>query len=50
MFITGAGSGIGRGMAVEFAKHGATVICTDLNEETAAETAKIILGTLLNYS
>lgn len=43
MFITGAGSGIGRGMAVEFAKHGATVICTDLNEETAAETAKIIL-------
>jgi len=42
LFITGAGSGIGRGMAIRFAKHGATVICTDVNKETSEETAQMI--------
>jgi len=42
MFITGAGSGIGRGMALRFAKCGAVVICTDVNKETADETAQMI--------
>ena len=42
MFITGAGSGIGRLMAIKFAKCGATIIATDLNAATAQETADII--------
>jgi len=42
MFMTGAGSGIGRLMSLKFAKLGATVICTDLNGETAEETANMI--------
>ncbi|PJJ83099.1 SDR family NAD(P)-dependent oxidoreductase [Mucilaginibacter auburnensis] len=37
--ITGAGSGIGRAMAVLFAKQGAEVIIIDLNDEQADETA-----------
>ncbi len=32
--ITGAGGGIGRGMATSFSQNGATVIVNDLNEET----------------
>jgi len=42
MFITGAGSGIGRLMSLKFAACGATVICTDINEETAKETTQMI--------
>ncbi|XP_065651632.1 epidermal retinol dehydrogenase 2 isoform X2 [Hydra vulgaris] len=42
MFITGAGSGIGRLMAIKFANCGATIIATDLNGATAQETADII--------
>ena len=42
LFITGAGSGIGRGMAIRFAAAGATVVCTDVNKETSAETATMI--------
>lgn len=39
--VTGAGSGIGRSLAISFAKHGAnTVVCTDLNGANAAETAE----------
>jgi NAD(P)-dependent dehydrogenase (short-subunit alcohol dehydrogenase family) len=37
--ITGAGSGIGRATALRFAALGATVIATDLDEDTAGETA-----------
>lgn len=40
--MTGAGSGIGRFMSIKFAQLGATVICTDLNSETAEETANMI--------
>jgi NAD(P)-dependent dehydrogenase (short-subunit alcohol dehydrogenase family) len=40
--VTGAGTGIGRGIATVLARHGATVICTDLQQATAAETAKAI--------
>ncbi|MBB5783409.1 SDR family NAD(P)-dependent oxidoreductase [Nonomuraea jabiensis] len=37
--ITGAGSGIGRAMAVGFAKAGARVVVCDVNEERARRTA-----------
>jgi NAD(P)-dependent dehydrogenase (short-subunit alcohol dehydrogenase family) len=37
--ITGAGSGIGRAMAVAFAKTGARVVVCDVNEEGARRTA-----------
>ena len=39
VFITGAGSGIGRGIALEMAKRGAYVVCTDISAEAATETA-----------
>lgn len=40
--ITGAGSGIGRGSAISFAKEGAKVVVSDINEEGGKETvAKI---------
>lgn len=40
--ITGAGSGIGRETALAFARRGALVVCTDINTEAAAATARII--------
>jgi NAD(P)-dependent dehydrogenase (short-subunit alcohol dehydrogenase family) len=41
--ITGAGSGIGRSLAVAFAAEGArAIVCTDRDEATAAETAAMI--------
>jgi 3-oxoacyl-[acyl-carrier protein] reductase len=40
--ITGAGSGIGRATALIFAREGANVVCTDLNEAAARETAAVI--------
>jgi len=39
VIITGAGSGIGRASAKLFAKHGATVIVSDINFENAQRTA-----------
>ena len=42
--VTGAGQGIGRGIAEKLAAEGATVILTDLNEVTAKETAQEIGG------
>lgn len=40
--VTGSGSGIGRGIAVRFAREGAAVGVWDLNPEAAEETARII--------
>ena len=42
--VTGAGSGIGRAAAVEFAREGARVVAADLNGPSAAETADQILS------
>ncbi|WP_344971456.1 glucose 1-dehydrogenase [Streptosporangium fragile] len=40
--ITGAGSGIGKAMAVAFAEAGARVVACDVNEDSARETASAI--------
>jgi NAD(P)-dependent dehydrogenase (short-subunit alcohol dehydrogenase family) len=40
--ITGAGGGIGRASSLLFAAEGAKVVCVDLNEPTAAETAEMV--------
>ncbi|MEL0091553.1 MAG: SDR family NAD(P)-dependent oxidoreductase, partial [Rhodospirillales bacterium] len=41
-FITGAGSGIGRGIAEGYAKEGARVIIADVNVPGAEETARLV--------
>jgi 3-oxoacyl-[acyl-carrier protein] reductase len=41
-FITGAGSGIGRAIAIRFAEEGADVAAVDLNARTASETAEAV--------
>ena len=40
--VTGAGTGICRGIALAFAEAGAQVACVDLNEKAAEETASLI--------
>ena len=40
--ITGAGSGIGRQTALLFSKEGAAVVCVDVNETAARETASLL--------
>lgn len=40
--ITGAGSGLGRATAVLFAKQGAKVVVSDINEEGGNETVRLI--------
>jgi len=42
VMVTGAGSGIGRETALAFAIEGAEVICADINEEAAQETANML--------
>jgi 3-oxoacyl-[acyl-carrier protein] reductase len=42
--ITGAGSGIGRATALIFARDGANVVCADINEKSAGETALAVNG------
>ena len=41
--VTGAGSGIGRATAMEFAKRGGAVVVADINEETANSVAREII-------
>lgn len=40
--VTGAGSGIGRGIAIGLGEEGAYVVCADMNLATAQETADMI--------
>ncbi len=40
--ITGGGSGMGRSMAIQLAKMGATILTSDVNKAALAETKKII--------
>ena len=42
--VTGAGSGLGRAVAVGFAQHGADLVCLDLNQAAAEETAALVRG------
>lgn len=42
--VTGAGSGIGRASALAFAREGATVVATDLDEAAARATAEAVPG------
>lgn len=42
--VTGAASGLDRGIALELAQHGATIACADLNEEGAAKVAAEIVA------
>ncbi|KAL6729240.1 hypothetical protein Aduo_000314 [Ancylostoma duodenale] len=42
VLITGSGSGLGRGMAVEFAKLGSKVVLWDINEKGNMETKKML--------
>ena len=43
--VTGAGSGIGRAIATALAAAGASVVCGDIDADSAAETAALIGGT-----
>ncbi|MBJ9985339.1 SDR family NAD(P)-dependent oxidoreductase [Acinetobacter sp. S40] len=40
--VTGAGSGIGRSFALELARRGGTVVCSDINLDAAKETVNLI--------
>ncbi|CAH0727615.1 unnamed protein product, partial [Brenthis ino] len=42
ILITGAGHGMGREMALRFARLGGTMVCVDINENGNEETAKMI--------
>ena len=40
--VTGAGSGLGRALAVDLARRGASVVVSDINPESAEETAALL--------
>jgi dihydroanticapsin dehydrogenase len=40
--VTGAGSGIGRASAVRLSEEGGRILCADVNDESANETAQLI--------
>ena len=42
--VTGAGQGVGRGIALALAREGAAIAIVDRNAETAAETRTLIEG------
>ncbi len=42
--MTGAGSGLGRAVALGFAQHGADLVCLDVNQEAAEATAAVARG------
>jgi NAD(P)-dependent dehydrogenase (short-subunit alcohol dehydrogenase family)/pimeloyl-ACP methyl ester carboxylesterase len=42
--VTGAGSGIGRAIALELAEHGARLLLVDLNADSMADTASLTTG------
>ncbi|MBM83076.1 MAG: short-chain dehydrogenase [Planctomycetaceae bacterium] len=42
VLVTGAGNGIGRDLSVAFAKTGARICVTDINDDAPAETVEII--------
>lgn len=44
VIVTGAGSGIGRAIALEFARNGARVVCCARRKERIDETVKLIEG------
>jgi 3-oxoacyl-[acyl-carrier protein] reductase len=44
IIITGAASGIGKAAALIFAREGANVVCADINDEGARQTAEQISG------
>lgn len=48
--VTGAGSGIGRGCALMFARHGAQVMATDLSEPAMVETHRLATEEALGIS
>lgn len=48
--VTGAGSGIGRGIAMQYAREGAHVIVADMNADTARRTAEEINSRSLDGS
>jgi NAD(P)-dependent dehydrogenase (short-subunit alcohol dehydrogenase family) len=43
--VTGAGSGIGRATAIRLAEEGGSVLCADLNIDSAASTVELITST-----
>lgn len=43
-FVTGGGSGLGRALALEFAKRNASLLIGDINLERAQETAEMVMG------
>ena len=42
--VTGAGQGVGRGIALALAKEGAAIVIAEVNQDTAESTAKEIAG------
>jgi FlaA1/EpsC-like NDP-sugar epimerase len=42
VLITGAGSGIGKELALQYGNLGSKVVCWDINEENNKETVKLI--------